>query len=236
MRHRSRLSRNLLQWVFRLNVLSFVWLQYWKLWSSTVDDMHTYSLKAFHVGAHAACNMTVNTQLRLCSRPRVNAHVLLDFGCIYLRLDRNGLSVATHMDGKTSNQDRSHRSRWFTVWPREVYHLGSSNIATDKEQPETWLFSPSVVGLPAVQNSFLCGVGHVDRIGADCHPRYAGNRRLRPALGQPHPCTSFANDCRWQSLSCLNRPILRLWLPSQSLTQLFSGFVSWSEIAERACQ
>ena len=55
----------------------------------------------------------------------------------------DGLSVATHMDGNTSNQDRSLRSRWFTVWPRVVYHLGSRNIATDREEPETWLFPVS---------------------------------------------------------------------------------------------
>ena len=111
----SHLTRKLLQWVFRLNVLSFVWPVAWKLWDSTVDDMLTYSLKALHVGADAACHMTANIRLMSCSRPRVDAHVLFEIGCFYLRRDWNGLSVATHMDGEAPDQDRSRRSRWFTV-------------------------------------------------------------------------------------------------------------------------
>ena len=63
------------------------------------------------------------------------------------------------------------------------------------------------------------------------HLRCAGDRGLRPALGQPHPQTSFADDCRvalaffaWTARgSCLNRPVLRPQLPSQSLTQSFSA-------------
>ena len=53
----------------------------------------------------------------------------------------------------------------------------------------------------------------------------------RPALGQPHPYTSFADDCRvalafsaWTSRgSCLNRPVFRPQLPSQLFTQSFSA-------------
>ena len=78
--------------------VSFVWSVSWKLLDSIVDDMLTYSLKALHVGAHAACHMTANIQLMSCSRPRVVTHVLFESGD--LRCDRNGLSVATHMDSE----------------------------------------------------------------------------------------------------------------------------------------
>ena len=122
---RSHLTRTLLQWVFRLNVLSLAWPEFWKLRDSTVDDMLTYSLKALHVGAYAVCHMTANIRLMSCSRSRVDEHVLFDIGCLASRRDRNGLSVATDMDDEAPDQDRSRRSRWFTAWPREVYHLGS---------------------------------------------------------------------------------------------------------------
>ena len=92
----------------------------WKLRDSTVDDKLTYSLKALHVGAHAACHMTANIRLMSCSRPRVDAHVIFDIECLYLRRNLNGLSVATHMDDEAPEQDRSRRSRWFTVRPREL--------------------------------------------------------------------------------------------------------------------
>ena len=130
---KSHHTRKLLQCVFRLNVLSFVWPVSWKQWDSTVDDILTYSLEALHVGAHAACHMTANIRSMSCSRPRMDAHVLFDIGCFYLRRNQNGLNVATHMDGEAPDQDRSRRSKWFTVMPREFITLGHVSIATGRK-------------------------------------------------------------------------------------------------------
>ena len=115
----------------RLNVLSFVWPVSWKLWDSTVDDMLTYSLEALHVGAH----------------------VLFDTGCFYLRRDQNGLNVATHMDGEAPNQDRSRRSKWFTVMPREFIVLNHVSIATGRRRAKPGSL-PLLVGPPAIRVLF----------------------------------------------------------------------------------
>ena len=95
----------------------------------------TYSLKALHVETHGAYHMTINIRLMSCSNLRVDAHVLLVIGCFYLRCDRNGLSVATHMDSEAPDQDCSYRSRWFTVRPREFITLDDVSIATGKGEP-----------------------------------------------------------------------------------------------------
>ena len=94
---KSHVTRKFLQWVFRLNVLSFVWPVSWKLRDSTVDDMLNYSLKALHVGTHAACHMTAN--IGWCRAPDHEwTHpfflILGAFTCVVIK----GLSVATHMD------------------------------------------------------------------------------------------------------------------------------------------
>ena len=106
--------------------------------------MLTYSLKALHVGAHTAYHMTVNVRVMSYSKLRVDAHVLLNIGCFYLRSDRNGLSVATHMDGEAPDQDRSCRSKWFTVGPREFITLGHVSIATGRRRARPGSF-PSLV-------------------------------------------------------------------------------------------
>ena len=97
--------------------------------------MLTYSLKALQVGTHAAHHMTANIRLISCSKLRVDAHVLLDIGYFYLRRDRYNLSVATHMDSEAPDQDRSRRSRWFTVRPHEFITLGHVTIASGKVEP-----------------------------------------------------------------------------------------------------
>ena len=154
---RSHQTRTLLQWVFRLNVLSLVWPEFWKLRDSTVDDMHTCSLKALHVGAYAVCHMTANIRLMSCSRSRVDEHVLFDIGCLASRRDRNGLSVATDMDDEAPDQDRSRRSRWFTAWPREVYHLGSrENFNRQGESCALVTFSTKK-GCVMLCSSAVCG-------------------------------------------------------------------------------
>ena len=122
----------------------------WKLRDSTVDDMLTCSLKALHVGAHAACHLTANIQLMSGSRPRADAHVLFDIKCFYVRRYRNGLNVAQHMDSEAPDQDRSRRPRWFTVRRREFITLGHVSMATGRRRTRPGSF-PSVVGPPAIQ-------------------------------------------------------------------------------------
>ena len=136
-----------------------LWLVSGKLRDLTVDDMLTYSLKALHVGAHA----TANIRLMSYSKLRVDAHVLLNIGCFYWRSDRNGLSVGTHMDGEAPDQDRSRRSKWFTVRPRKFITLGHVSIATGRRRarPGSFPVTGSSSGDP---NSFLCAVQHVSLV------------------------------------------------------------------------
>ena len=70
----SHLTRELLQWVFRLSMLSLVWPEFRKLPDSTVDDMLTCSLAVYH--------MTAYIPLMSCSRPRVEAHFLFHIECL----------------------------------------------------------------------------------------------------------------------------------------------------------
>ena len=124
-----------------------------KLRDLTVDIMLTYSLKALHVGAHTAYHMTANIRLMSYSKLRVDAHALSEHWCFYLSSDRNGLSVATHMDGEAPDQDRSRRSKWFTVRPRELITLGHVSIATGRRRARPGSF-PSLVRPPAIRILF----------------------------------------------------------------------------------
>ena len=118
-----------------------------------MDNMLTYSLKAIHVGAHTACHMTANIRLMSYSKLRVDAHVILNIGCFYSRSVRNGLSVATHMDGEAPDQDRSRKSEWFTVRPRKFITLGHVSIATGWWRARPGSF-PSLVRPPAIRILF----------------------------------------------------------------------------------
>ena len=101
----------MLQWAFGFEQIVLRVACVWEAAELIVDNILTYSLKALHVGVHTTYHMTANIRLMSYSKLRVDAHVLLDIGAFYLRRDRNGLSVATHMDSEAPGQYCSRRSR-----------------------------------------------------------------------------------------------------------------------------